>query len=167
MGSFRLTVGGAETAIRLTVGGAESAIAPSDLLKISENPSVFQHFRLTVGGAEIAIAPSDILKIKENPLVFQHFHILGLLGNLWGAPGAYSEPFGASRCSFGALWSLQMLIWSPLEPPEAHLDPFGASRMQLWSLFSQTQSFREPPRANFHHPGAQSVYLGAPDTKRH
>ena len=146
MGSFRLTVGGAETAIRLTVGGAESAIAPSDLLKISENPSVFQHFRLTVGGAEIA---------------------MGLLGNLWGPPGAYSEPFGASRCSFGALWSLQMLIWSPLEPPEAHLEPFGASRMQLWSLFSQSQSFREPPRANFHHPGAQSVYLGAPDTKRH
>ena len=108
-----------------------------------------------------------IVSQHENQLFFQHFHILGLIGSFRGPPGAYSEPFGASRCSFGALWSLQMLIWSPLEPPEAHLEPFGASRMQLWSLFSQSQSFREPPRANFHHPGAQSVYLGAPDTKRH
>ncbi len=95
--------------------------------------------RLAVGGAEIAIAPSDLLKINENPSVFQHFHILGLLGNLWGLqelilsplepPDAHLEPFGASRSSFGALWSLQNAI---MEHIYTILELLGVSK----SLFS-------------------------------
>ena len=127
--------------------------------------------RRVVGGAEILIAPSDLLRIIENPEVFQHFHILGLIGSLWGPPGAYSESCGASRCSFGAIWSLQMLIWSPLEPPDAHLEPFNPlepPECNYGAYFHNPRASGSLQEITFHHPGAQSVYYALiSDPRRH
>ncbi len=77
--------------------------------------------RVTVGGAEIVIAPSDLLRIIENPSVFQHFHLLGLLGSLqeliiklWEPLGAHYQALGASGSSFRAHWSLPDSFWELL-----------------------------------------------------
>ena len=85
---------------RVAVGGVEIVIAPSDLLRIIENPSVF--FNIFTSWAFLAASRSSLSSSGS---------LWELIIKLWEPPGAHLELIGASQTASGSFRELILVLF--------------------------------------------------------